>query len=255
MEICEQNEAFVEEDGDLAFHHTKIILRDGNQYYYALTERRYWSTSEVDPVDLDLTPIPTSQIWPPFPADFTRAPEPLPQNCYVKRPSLLYYGETDASTELSTLLLNEAEACEILRVYPHPNIAQYLGCIVDGGRITGLCFAKYGMTLSERVSKDPRPFDADLCLGRIQNGIQHLHKLGLIHCDINPANILMSGNDDNPIIIDFDSCRREGERLGIKAGTRGWTRGDFKFATPENDQYGLSMIKDFVCQVKPQRGY
>lgn len=41
MEICEQNEAFVEEDGDLAFHHTKIILRDGNQYYYALTEQRY----------------------------------------------------------------------------------------------------------------------------------------------------------------------------------------------------------------------
>ncbi|PQM43492.1 hypothetical protein VC83_09619 [Pseudogymnoascus destructans] len=103
------------------------------------------------------------------------------------------------------------------------------------------------MTLSERVSKDPRPLDADLCLGRIQNGIQHLHKLGLI--------ILMSGNDDNPIITDFDSCRREGERLGIKAGTRGWTREDFKFATPENDQYGLSMIKDFVCQVKPQKGY
>lgn len=33
MEVCEQNEAFAEEDGDLSFHHTKIILRDGIQYF------------------------------------------------------------------------------------------------------------------------------------------------------------------------------------------------------------------------------
>jgi serine/threonine protein kinase len=52
-------------------------------------------------------------------------------------------------------------------------------------------------------------------------GIQHLHSLGLIYCDINPTNILMNGG--TPIIGDFDSCRREGEKLGFKAGTRGWT--------------------------------
>ena len=48
MEVCEQNEAFVEEHGDLAFSHTKIILREGDQYYYAITSRRYPTTSEVD---------------------------------------------------------------------------------------------------------------------------------------------------------------------------------------------------------------
>jgi hypothetical protein len=224
MEICEQSEAFDEEDGDLTFHHTKIILRNNSQCYYAIVEQRYSSASEINPIDLDLIPIPASQIWPPFPANFTRAPEPFPQNCYVKRPSLLNHGVTDASTEVSTLLLSEATAYEIISAHPHPNIAQYLGCIVDGGHITGLCFVKYGITLSERVTKDPRHFDKELCLRRIQNGIQHLHKLGLIHCDINPANILMSENDDNPIITDFDSCRRQGERLGLKAGTRGWTR-------------------------------
>ncbi|KFY86495.1 hypothetical protein V500_07584, partial [Pseudogymnoascus sp. VKM F-4518 (FW-2643)] len=237
MEIYEQNEAFAEEDGDLAFHHTKIILRDGSQYFYALTSRRYSSASEIDPASLEPIPIPASQIHPPFPETHTRAPDPLPQNCFVKRPSLLYYGDTEeASTELSTLILDEAKACEILKVHPHPNIAQYLGCTVEGGRITGLCFVKYGMTLLERVSKgSSHAFDAELCLCGIQNGIQHLHELGLIHCDINPANILMSADGDNPIIIDFDSCRREGEHLGLKAGTRGWTREDFKFATPEID--------------------
>jgi serine/threonine protein kinase len=248
MEVCEQNEAFVEEHGDLVFSHTKIILREGDQYYYAITSRRYPSTSKVDLLELDLVPIPSSQIWPPFPTQFARAPKPLPQDCYVKRPSLLYYGDTEASTELSNLLLNEAEVCEILRASPHPNIAQYLGCIVENDRITGLCFVKYGMNLSERVTKDSRPFDTDLFLRGIRKGIRHLHSLDLIHCDLNPTNILMDG--DTPVIGDFDSCRRKGEKLGFKAGTRGWTSEDFKFAMPENDEYGLSKIRDFLFQFR-----
>ncbi|KAH8588263.1 kinase-like domain-containing protein [Bisporella sp. PMI_857] len=251
MEVCEQNEAFVEEDGDLAFSHTKIILREGDQYYYAITSRRYLLHFEVDLLELDPVPIPASQIWPPFPTRFARAPEPLPQDCYVKRPSLLYYGDTEASTELGSLLLNEAEVCEILRTFLHPNIAQYLGCIVENDRITGLCFVKYGMNLSERVTKDSRPFDADLFSQGIQEGIRHLHSLNLIHCDLNPTNILMNG--DTPVIGDFDSCQREGEKLGFKAGTRGWTSEEFKFARPENDQYGLSRIRNFYFKfAKPE---
>jgi len=60
MEVCEQNEAFVEQDGDLAFSHTKIILRERDQYYYAITSRRYLPTSEVDLLELD--PIPDSSF-------------------------------------------------------------------------------------------------------------------------------------------------------------------------------------------------
>jgi len=148
--------------------------------------------------------------------------------------------------------MNEAEVCEILRASPHPNIAQYLGCIVENDRITGLCFVKYDMNLSERVTKDSHPFDTDLFLRGIQKGIRHLHSLDLIHCDLNPTNILMNG--DTPVIGDFDSCRRKGEKLGFKAGTIGWTSEDFKFARPENDQYGLSKIRDFLFQVCKARG-
>ncbi|PBP19286.1 hypothetical protein BUE80_DR009522 [Diplocarpon rosae] len=248
MEICEQNEAFVEENSDLAYSHTKIILRKGDQYYYAITSRRYPVTSKPDLLELDLVPIPTSQIWPPFPRQFARAPDPLPQDCYVKRPSLLYYGDTEASTEMGSLLLNEAKVCEILTAFPHPNIAQYLGCMVEKDRITGLCFVKYGVNLLERVTKDSRPFDIDFCLRGIQQGIRHLHSLNLIHCDLKPTNILMDG--DTPVIGDFDSCQSKGEKLGSKAGTRGWTSQDFKFAMPENDEYGLSKIRDFLAQVR-----
>ncbi|KAL3428265.1 serine/threonine-protein kinase [Phlyctema vagabunda] len=247
MEVCQQNEAFVEEDGDLVFSHTKVILREGSQYHYAITNRRYRSTSEVDLRELDLVPIPASQIWPPCPKHLTRAPEPLPRDCYVKRPNLLYYSYTEASTELGRLLLHEAEVCEILQSNPHPAIAQYLGCIVENERITGLCFVKYDMNLMEWATKGSRPLDADIFLQGIEKGVGHLHSLNLIHCDLNPTNILMNG--DTPVIADFDSCQREGEKLGLKAGTWGWTSEEFKFARPENDLYGLSKIHEFLFKL------
>jgi len=249
MEICEQNEIFTEADGDLVFSHTKIILREGDQYYYTSTSRRYPDDCKADLHGLDIVPIPASHIWPPFQAQLGRAPEPLPQDCYVKRHSLLGYSNTSTSSGFGNLLLHEAEVCELLRASPHPNIARYLGCIVKNDRITGLCFVKYGMNLGERVIKDPRSFDTDLILQGIQEGIRHLHSLGLIHCNLSPMNIVMDG--DTPVIIDFDSCQHKGENLGIKAGTWGWTDENFEFAMPENDEYGLSKIRDFL--IKNQR--
>jgi serine/threonine protein kinase len=249
MEIHEQNEAFVEQNEDVIFSHTKVILKEGDQYYYAITSHRYHSTSEVDPSELNIVPIPSSQLWPEFPTTFTRAPEPLPSSCYVKRPSLLHYDETTTSNEMADLLRNEAEICEILSQHPHPNILRYLGCVVTNGMITGLCLVKYDMALLERLSNDPRPFNGDFCLEGIQKGIYHLHSLGLIHNDINPANIMMD-EDDVPIIIDFDSARRDGFELGFKAGTFGWTDENFKVSRSENDEYGLEKIREMLSERK-----
>jgi serine/threonine protein kinase len=248
MQVCEQNEAWVEKDGDYTFSHSKIILRKDDQYFYATSTHRYRSAADVNIVDLDPVPIPASKIWPQFPKHFKRAPEPLPEHCYVKRPSLLYYGDTQASTELGDLVLHEAQICEILRASPHPNIAQYLGCIVEKGRITGLCFIRYDMTLLQRVTQDARPFNADYLLRGIEEGIRHLHSLDLIHCDLNPNNVFLRG--EVPVVGDFDSCRRKGEKLGLKAGTSGWTSEEFEFALPANDQYGLSLIQDFLFRGK-----
>lgn len=63
-------------------------------------------------------------------------------------------------------------------------------------------------------------------------------------------NVMMEG--EISVIVDFDSCRREGEVLGFKAGTRGWTDERFTVARRENDEHGLSMIRDILVNGRGQ---
>ncbi|KAK7990364.1 hypothetical protein PG990_014644 [Apiospora arundinis] len=150
-------------------------------------------------------------------------------------------------------MVTEIRACEILKDRPHPNIASYLGCLIKDGKVRGLCFVKYTMTLTQRL-RMPKPLDSHRCLQGIREGVKHLHQQGLIHDDLNPANIIVD-EDDNPIIIDFDSCKREGEKLGLKAGTEGWTLDASQTAAPENDLYALERIEEYLAQFQCNKGY
>ncbi|EAS37183.3 uncharacterized protein CIMG_02537 [Coccidioides immitis RS] len=244
MEICEQSEAFVEQDGDLIFDHTKLILRGDGEYFYARVNWCVSSPSAVDISQLKINKILTKNIWPPMDSCYTPAPNPLPLNSYIKQLSLLYYSDTPASLELGCQLLAEVEVCKVLQRNPHPNIAQYLGCVTKNDRIMGLCFVKYLMNLSQRLW-EATPFDRVLCLQGIESGIKHMHTLGLIHNDLNPSNVMMDKRDI-PVIIDFDSCQREGAQLGLKAGTVGWAMEGTVYTTQQNDFFGLSKIQEIL---------
>ncbi|KAF2966208.1 hypothetical protein GQX73_g7371 [Xylaria multiplex] len=251
LEICEQNEVFTWVNDDFEFYHTKFIFKSGNdQYFYATTQDRLFTDRKVDVSKLELVPIPVDDIWPPFDPCFTQAPEQLSDFHYVKEWTLIHYSNTESSHQSSlhirTRILNEIAACEILKKYPHPNVAPYLGCVVKDGRVRGLCFVKYPRTLAERV-KMLTPFDVHSFQQGIREGVDHLHKCGLIHNDLNPSNIMID-DADKAIIIDFDSCKPEGEKLSGKSGTPGWTVDGAKFAVRENDFYALEKIDAFLKQ-------
>jgi hypothetical protein len=55
----------------------------------------------------------------------------------------------------------------------------------------------------------------------------------------------MIDENDNPVIIDFDSCKQEGEELG-KSGTPGWAIENAQRATHENDDYSFALIKEYL---------
>jgi serine/threonine protein kinase len=245
MEVLEQSELWEEVDGDLKFHHTRIVLRRGDDYFYARHNRRMIRIAQINPDVLEMRPIPAMCLWPPYSNDLTRAPDRLPVDCYIKRPQMIQYDEDHAS-RIPDLFLAEARICEILRNHPHPNIARYLGCLVRDNRVVGLGFVKYDMTLTDRLKDINRSFPQDILKG-IESGIQHLHSLGIIHNDINPANIMFKANDDTPVIIDFDSCGREGDKL-VKAGTMGWSDDSFDFSTTRNDYYGLKKLEEALSR-------
>ncbi|KAG7146236.1 LIM domain kinase 1 like protein [Verticillium longisporum] len=244
LRIYESSEAFVEKDGDWVFHSTKVIIEQGGQYFSAsIPKRRPQLAATTDLDRLCKTVIPPEDIWPLYEPGISILTGSPTAEQFCKRPSLIHYGDTEASLHPGRELLKEAKVCEILKQQPHPNVAAYFGCIVEGGRIKGLVFQKYAMTLSQRL-RIPKPLDGTRCIRDIEEGLRHLHSLGLIHNDLNPSNIMVDDND-GVVITDFDSCEHEGMELGPKTCTPGWELTS-KLAVPDNDYSNLSRLRNLV---------
>ncbi|KAF8534456.1 kinase-like domain-containing protein [Trichophaea hybrida] len=257
FQILEKMEVFAPKNDDFEYSHTKVIFTDGHKFFYTYTQL------SLDELDEDSPHLPELQnmaatipadVWPICPMGSILAPKPIPSDCYVKRPSLLDFGDGQSDSKtISELILHEVRICEILRHHQHPNVAKYLGCIVDNDRIVGLCLPKYSKTLLQLVQEGVH-IDIDSCLDGIKRGIDHLHGLGYIHNDINSNNIMFDAGDDTPIIIDFDSCQLEGDILGIKSGTFMWCDESSVVAVRQNDYYGLLRIRNFLEDMGGNRG-
>ena len=214
MEVYQKGELWETKGDELTFSHTRVILKCGDEFFYALTNLPFMSSIDVS--QLNPIPIPIDHIQPFYSAELTRAPTPLPDNTFVKVPSLLDSGP-HVEHPPSSLVLAEVRICETLKQYPHSNIAEYIGCVTQLNRITGLCFTRYEKTLADRFSCPHDLVEPEIALA-IRRGIEHLHRLGITHNDINPYNIMFK-SDGTPVIIDFDSCAHVGEKL-VKGG--GW---------------------------------
>ncbi|KAK1974625.1 serine/threonine-protein kinase [Colletotrichum cereale] len=265
FEIMEKNEAFEEVGGEFKFTKTLVVYRDGKNIYHAVSKAR---SSELSNLSIDqLTTkilIPATAYSPLFLPSFTRAPEPLPSNTYVKKPSLLSYDRIHhghLQNNIADNILAEVQVCEVLRQNPHPNIARYLGCQVLDGRIVGICFAKYGKTLMEAVNPQgfmKRKFSTTRQgvgnhgqqLDGIEDGIKHLHSLKLIHNDLNPSNIMIDGS--TWVIIDFGSCRYEGQSLVGVGRTYEWFNEAVQTSLPQNDLDALCEIRNWLEGARPE---
>jgi serine/threonine protein kinase len=214
------------------------------------------------------TVIPPESYAPLFPTDgsLLKAPNLLPANTFIKRPRLTGFDrnvDQGHPNAIAEAIMSEAKVCQILRHNPHPNIAEYRGCEVSReGRITGLCWNKLGDSLMQRVNPNfygkgifkcnPGILDGkDSILDKVKAGIRHLHRLGLVHNDINPTNIMFD-KDDNPVIIDFDSCTPIGQSLKGVGRTYQWFDEDVCIATPSNDLDALEEICEWLSEGRPK---
>lgn len=255
VDVLEMNEAYDEVDGHFQFTGTLVVYRRTNDVYHAVSKARYSSSSDVRAGHLtNNIPIPLAAYSPPFPTHFTRAPEPLPYDSYVKKPRLISY-DKGPPNHIADSFLAEVEVCEFLKRHPHPNIATYLGCQVSDGRIIGICFTKYDRTLMQTVNPGHHmkrklrsirqsSEDYSYILEGVENGIRHLHSLGIVHNDINPNNIMQY--NDIGVIIDFESCRRQGKGLEGVGRTYEWHDEAVQVSIPENDFKALEEIRRWL---------
>ncbi|TDZ33161.1 putative serine/threonine-protein kinase mkcB [Colletotrichum spinosum] len=165
---------------------------------------------------------------------------------YLKRPGLLQY-QPEEDNGTPKLVLDEAEVMETLERNPHPNIIGYHGCRVRRNLITGIVLDRHQKTL-EQFAREPefKEIDRDDFFDAFKSAVEHLHRLGLAHNDINPGNIMVS-EDRTPVMIDFGSCQPFGELLQT-FGTPGWHEEDFWTSEKEHDLFSLRRLREWLNQ-------
>jgi serine/threonine protein kinase len=96
-----------------------------------------------------------------------------------------------------------------------------------GLRVSGLILDRYDSSLYDIV-RGGASFDAAKCMRHLKRAIEHLHSLGLVHCDIKPDNIFVRNSPEHYVLGDFDSTHYDDTFLGVKTGTPGWVPDELK---------------------------
>ncbi|KAI6840880.1 threonine synthase [Hortaea werneckii] len=195
----------------------------------------------VEDVRRNLRRIPDEAIYPELTAGLTVVADNEDLSRYhIKRPKLLCLDDVDEAQLLPEMLLEEARILEHLQPHGHRNLVRYFGCVAKQDRIAGIALEKYDVILQYRLEDDPRPLDATACISGIRAGIEFLHSLGFAHNDLNPMNIAFD-KDDQPVILDFGSCRKVGDPL-LSGGTPGWVDEDHATSSRDHDNIALQKL-------------
>jgi serine/threonine protein kinase len=194
-----------------------------NDVWYAETSLPLLEDEAKDPWHWDMPSrkIDPTRVYPAFDAvNVTIADENNPG--YERKPSLLQAGNFLFEIPiLRDVTFREIHVYEALRPSQHPNICFYRGVRIESSLVTSLMFDRYDMTLREFLYKGHH-IDIPRCIRDIRDGIQHMHSLGFVHCDIKPDNIFVDLQNQRFVVGDFDSVHCEGARLDLKIGTVGW---------------------------------
>ncbi|KAF3009747.1 hypothetical protein E8E13_009378 [Curvularia kusanoi] len=162
------------------------------------------------------------------------------------------------NTHFADCTQQEISRCERISASQHPNLARYLGVetkkIGDEDRVTRLAYRRYSMDLNEFVlmKRLLKARHVAFLMKGIESGMRHLHKLGLVHCDLRPMNVFVTFEKSrNKVVLkevvigDFDASVKIGEKVSLKRASNDWWPSDAKWgvkAEPWIDEWCLNKI-------------
>jgi TolB-like protein len=138
------------------------------------------------------------------------------------------------SAALRGTLLREADACARLQ---HPAVATYF----ESGEAGGLAYIAMelvdGRTLLDRLSAGPLPVDEAVAIAHcILEALVHAHSAGILHCDIKPANVVLTGRRSAKL-LDFGLARHlftsSPDALTCEVSARATIAGTVGYMSPE----------------------
>lgn len=106
----------------------------------------------------------------------------------------------------------------LLHRLAHPNIATVTSVFFENSRGYLLMPFYAGGNLVEWC-QSIKPGDVQLLsvLAQALRGIEHIHRHGVVHCDIKPQNIMIDSEDNTVKVIDFDVSKNSRERAQATA--------------------------------------
>jgi len=140
--------------------------------------------------------------------------------------------ESDPRTRnsLDRLFLNEARAVAGLS---HPNIVTVYDAGLSPSGVYLAMERLQGKDLRQRLSEGWKPGPAVVAqlVRRVADALAYAHARGVVHCDIKPGNIFISGSD-KPKVLDFGIARVAHGRA-VPAALQGTVAGSPHYLAPE----------------------
>lgn len=179
----------------------------------------------------------------------------LAEDTFLKGPGVKHYEDTDrGNMKIACQFLEEIVVYHLLQQMPHPNIAEFKGCLQKDGRLVGILLKRYPSTLHSRVMvPNQPPVNSARYLKDIEAGLAHLHELGFAHNDINPYNVVVDVDEqDRAVIIDMGAVMRFGDTM-ITCGTAGFNDGFKSVSSVVNGQIGVQKIKEWLHNMEEMK--
>ncbi len=112
-----------------------------------------------------------------------------------------------------------AEESRIAASIEHPNVVPIYSAGEEGGVPYIAMRYVAGSDLGRRVERDGKlaPAHAVALIAQVGNGLDAIHAAGLVHRDVKPANVLLSGEegDEHAYITDFGVARNVATQSGL----------------------------------------